>query len=482
MRHAGIIVAAGLFALSVGCSGVKTAPAQGAGQVGVTEVVPSQGPLAGNIPVEVHGSGFVSQNLLVTFGGTAMADAQVVDANTIRGTLPSHSQQGAVDVAVACANGQATLPSGFTYTNNTAAISITGINPPNGPVGGGTTVTITGTGFSGGATTVAFGSNNGTNVAVASDTQLSVVTPAGPAAGPVPVTVVNNNGTASLPNAFVYGSAPQGGTTTEHLAGISEIDVIRQTNGTPTTSGDAIYFNATDMVWPAPGSCALDLNQLPGVTGTLDAGANVQITMGSTTTTLPKDTSQGYVQYVMQNGPASNFVNGQMAGISAPGAAVAAFNVAQVAPAPAADYDAWLDPLGFQNFTSGGFWSGKSDLWVSWGEGGTAGQISSPVNHVQLFVIGQDASQALHFLQCDLRDGGDSGAFCVKGGGSGDICQTAGSTMTDFWNAIGGPQSGFGAATVVLYRGNRSTYDIGGGNQAALDVNIVKATSLIMSN
>src|SRR4051794_21542718 len=75
-----VIAVVGLAGLTA-CSGVKTDPATtGNGTVTVTEVVPASGPLAGNVPVEVHGTGFVSENLLVTFGGTAVADAVIVDA------------------------------------------------------------------------------------------------------------------------------------------------------------------------------------------------------------------------------------------------------------------------------------------------------------------------------------------------------------------------------------------------------------------
>ena len=481
MRIFGYAIAAvGLIGLS-GCSGVKTAPAQTTGSVTVTEVVPASGPLAGNIPLEIRGTGFVAGNLLVTFGGTAVADATVVNATTVHGTLPSRSSAGAVDVVVACAAGQATLPNGFTY-HDAAAMSITGVNPTNGPVAGGTTVTITGTGFQGGSTTVAFGSNNGTGVTVASDTQLSVVTPASAAAGPVSITVINNNGSASLPNSFVYGAVnTAGGTVTEHLGGVSEFDSRKDSNSAPTTEGHAFFFSAMDTVWPAPGSCALDLDQFPGLSTTLDAGANVQVSMGTRTSTIPKDTSTSYVSYSLVNGSAANFSIGSMAGIKAPGAAVAAFDRPTVVQAPGADYSAWLDPLGFSNFTGGGFWSGSSDLWVTWGEG-SQGTVNNPVNHVQIILVGMNlGTGAQHYLQCDVRDPSvdAQGGFCVRGGGSGDICQTPGATMKDFYTAIGGS---FNSATVALFRGNRSTYDIGGGTNAALDVNIMKTTSLIMSN
>lgn len=467
-------VVVGFGLVTAGCSGVKTGAATGpTGDLTLTEIVPAQGPLAGNVPVELHGTGFVAENLLVTFGGTAVGDAQLVDAQTIRGTLPPRSQAGAVDVVVASAAGQATLPQGFTY-HDVAAMSISGINPPNGPLAGGTTVTITGHGFQGGATTVVFGSANGTGVTVASDSSLSVLTPAGAAAGAVSVTIHNNNGTASLPSAFVYGTIDTtGGTVTEHLGGISEIDLVKSMNDAPTVSGSAAYFAPSDLAWPAPGTCALDVNFAPGVTATLDAGANVTVTMGSALSSLPKVSSGIGPQYRLSGAAATTFVLNTMTGVKAPGATVTAFDRPTVAVAPSSDYDAYLDPFGVSNFTGGGFWSGSSDLWVSW--------TGSPVNHVQLYVIASDiAGNPTHILQCDLRDGGDQGALCIRGGGSGDLCQTPGATMSDLWTAMGAP--GFGATTVALYRGNRSTYDIGGGTQAALDVNITKVTSLVMSN
>src|SRR5207249_10168028 len=124
----------GLALVSVGCSDVSTNPGTTGGQLTLTEVVPSAGPLAGNIPVEIRGTGFVAASLLVTFGGTAMTNASVVDANTIHGTLPPRSTAGTVSVTVACQAGQASLPNAFTYQASSAAISITGITPTSGPI------------------------------------------------------------------------------------------------------------------------------------------------------------------------------------------------------------------------------------------------------------------------------------------------------------------------------------------------------------
>jgi hypothetical protein len=344
---------------------------------------------------------------------------------------------------------------------------------------GGTTVTITGAGFSGGTTLVKFGANNGTGVTIVSDAQLSVLTPAAAGAGPVGVSITNDNGTAQLPNAFVYGDGgpgPGGDTVAENLGGIAEFDRMLINDDPPASAGQAFFFAASDVLYPQNNTCILDLDQFPNVTSTLDAGASVTLAQSATSLVLPKDTSTpNFPIYSQMAGPAASFTLGQMAGVSAPGAAgVAAFNQASVASEPSSDYQAWLDPLGFFSFTGGGIWNGQSDLWVTWETGWSA-------SHIQLYLVGQDLSGGTHILQCDVRNG-DTGGFCVKGGGTGDLCATPGATMTDFWNAIQGPTLGFGSANVFLYRGNRSTFALPSGANGAMDVNVVRASSLAMGN
>jgi hypothetical protein len=57
--------------------------------------------------------------------------------------------------------------------------TVTAVSPPSGQPSGSTLVTVTGTGFVNGSTTVAFGAGNpGTSVTWISATQLTVVSPA----------------------------------------------------------------------------------------------------------------------------------------------------------------------------------------------------------------------------------------------------------------------------------------------------------------
>ena len=71
--------------------------------------------------------------------------------------------------------------------------TVTGLSPTSGPAAGGTSVTITGTGFTG-ATAVNFGTTAAESFTVVDDTTIIAVSP--PATGAVNVTVVTPNGTS----------------------------------------------------------------------------------------------------------------------------------------------------------------------------------------------------------------------------------------------------------------------------------------------
>jgi hypothetical protein len=60
-----------------------------------------------------------------------------------------------------------------------AAPTVTAVSPDNGPTAGGTTVTVTGSGFVEGSTSVAFGTTPATAVTVTSDTTLTATSPPG---------------------------------------------------------------------------------------------------------------------------------------------------------------------------------------------------------------------------------------------------------------------------------------------------------------
>src|SRR5271166_2474538 len=93
----------------------------------------------------------------------------------------------------------------FTYV---AVPTVSGVSPNTGSTAGGTSVTITGTGFISGAT-VAFGATAATGVTVVSGTEITATSPAESAAT-VNVRVTTTGGTSATSSAddFTYTSVP----------------------------------------------------------------------------------------------------------------------------------------------------------------------------------------------------------------------------------------------------------------------------------
>jgi uncharacterized protein YkwD len=83
-------------------------------------------------------------------------------------------------------------------------VMVTGVSPGYGPTAGGTSVTVTGSHFTG-ATSVTFGGVAGTNLSVHSDTQITVTTPTGAnLQAPVVVTIPGGAPSASPKVFFAY--------------------------------------------------------------------------------------------------------------------------------------------------------------------------------------------------------------------------------------------------------------------------------------
>jgi hypothetical protein len=119
----------------------------------VTGMSPNQGPTAGGTTVTITGNGFLNATA-VTFGGVSASFT--VNSDTQITAFSPAEPAGTVDVQVTNANGTSTpvAPDRFTYQPIMPAV--TGLSTINGPASGGTTLTITGTGFLN-ATAVSFG-------------------------------------------------------------------------------------------------------------------------------------------------------------------------------------------------------------------------------------------------------------------------------------------------------------------------------------
>jgi len=84
-----------------------------------------------------------------------------------------------------------------------ATPTVTSVSPISGPIAGGTSVTITGTNFTG-ATAVTFGGTNATTFTVTNSTTITATSPAKIAGGAVIVAVTTPGGTANSPTNFTY--------------------------------------------------------------------------------------------------------------------------------------------------------------------------------------------------------------------------------------------------------------------------------------
>ena len=168
----------------------------------IGSVTPNAGPLAGNWPVTISGTGFAA-GATVTFGTNSATSVTFVNATTITARAPAGA--GIVNVTVTNPFSQAgSLINGFTYR---PAPTVTSVSPGSGRANSATFVSVSGTGFVPGAA-VAFGGGAATNVAFQSSTSLTAYTPA-LGAGSVAITVTNPEGQAgTLASGYTYLPVP----------------------------------------------------------------------------------------------------------------------------------------------------------------------------------------------------------------------------------------------------------------------------------
>ncbi|MBP2708543.1 IPT/TIG domain-containing protein [Microbispora sp. RL4-1S] len=211
----------------------------------VTGVTPNQGSSAGGTMISVTGTGFANASAVRLGGATALGLTVLSDTHITAVTPPG---AGTVNVTVTGSGGTSTQNVPFTYTTAPAPVVLSLI-PDQGPTAGGTTATLTGTGFTG-ATLVSFGPISAA-FTVVSATQITVTIPPRATTGPVLVTVTTPGG-VSYPVGYAYQPAapatppvlvevtPDQGP----LAGGTTVTLT----GTGFTGATAVRFDAT----PAP--------------------------------------------------------------------------------------------------------------------------------------------------------------------------------------------------------------------------------------
>ncbi|MFC1612004.1 IPT/TIG domain-containing protein, partial [Myxococcota bacterium] len=168
--------------------------------VTITSVTPTRGPSLGGNDVIIEGTGFVD-GTQVRFGTTDLVEAIIVHAHKAQVTAP-RLPKDVYAVTVSNHNGSDTLLAAYSTWD---PVRVENVLPFAGPIGGGTPISVYGTGFVD-PSNLTLGGQSLATTPNGEETELPAVTlPAVPSSeGAVDVTVDNENGSWTLPNAFVF--------------------------------------------------------------------------------------------------------------------------------------------------------------------------------------------------------------------------------------------------------------------------------------
>jgi IPT/TIG domain len=167
----------------------------------VTALSLTVGPALGGSSVTITGTGFTGATS-VDFGGAPAAQFSVSSSTSISATTPT---TGAGTVGVTVTNGgQTNLPDANDQFTFVAAPVVSGVNPNSGPISGGTSVMITGSGFTD-AQSVSFGGNLAA-FTVNGDSSITATSPGidGPDVQDVQVTTAGGPSAISSVDQFSY--------------------------------------------------------------------------------------------------------------------------------------------------------------------------------------------------------------------------------------------------------------------------------------
>ncbi|MEU8509246.1 IPT/TIG domain-containing protein [Streptomyces brevispora] len=205
----------------------------------ISTVNPTQGPTTGGTTVTLTGTGMTGSTA-VRFGSTNATSFTVSSATQIIAVSPPRAV-GAAAVTVVHPAGNSNSVT-FTYVVAQVPV-VTGVVPNSGPTSGDTSVTLTGTGFTG-AAAVTFAGVPATSFTVNSATQITAVTPAG-SAGAAVVTVTTPGGT-SAPDTFFFYAAPPVLNSANPAQGPTAGGVVVTLTGSNLLNASAVRFGSTN--------------------------------------------------------------------------------------------------------------------------------------------------------------------------------------------------------------------------------------------
>ena len=278
----------------------------------VTGISVSSGSISGSTTVTISGTQ-LSGATGVLFGSLPAASFVVNADGTVTAVSPTAST-GVVDVRVTTSSGTSapSAADAFTYLNPTPIVSSV-------TTGGGNTVTISGSYFTG-ATGVTLGTSAAASFTVVNDRTITAVIPAN-ATGSVDVTVTNTTGTSPISSSDRFtipasGNSGSGssGTSTPSTSGLPVIDGLSSAGGS-ATGGDAVtlfgtgFSSVTSVMFGAVAASSYQINSDNSITAIAPAQ-----TPGTVAVTLltPNGSSRaaGSNQFTFTSPSALPIVNG----------------------------------------------------------------------------------------------------------------------------------------------------------------------------
>ncbi|HET6874934.1 MAG TPA: IPT/TIG domain-containing protein [Acidimicrobiales bacterium] len=212
------------------------------------------------------------------------------------------------------------------------APTVSGISPSSGPAAGGTSVTITGTNFTG-ATSVSFGSVAAASFTVTSSTSATATAPAGSGTVDVHVTSAGGTSAANSADRYSYIAPPPAAPTVTSISPSSGSSV----GGTPVTISGTGFTGATAVTFGGTNATAFTVNSDTAITATAPSGSGAVdvrvVNSGGTSATSAAD----QFTYVTPPPPSGSSISpvGSLANSAGTG-------TSSVSVRPAAAGDAWL--------------------------------------------------------------------------------------------------------------------------------------------
>ncbi|MFD0617388.1 IPT/TIG domain-containing protein [Paenibacillus sp. GCM10027629] len=233
----------------------------------ITTLTPNSGPIDGGTVVYIDGANFV-QGLKVYFGDKEAVVNTFYSSDRIKVTVPSVTNEGAVDVKITNPDNQSTTAvAGYTYIKPAPLpVTITDISPNKGTVAGGELVIISGTNIQSKAI-IQFGNKPAVIDTYYSTSKVRVKAPGSDGyLGNVDVTIINpDGGTITKAQGYTYEAAmpeitlvtpnhgPMAGGTNVYVDGKNfDPDMKLTVNGVPVPV--STYYNNTRFKFISPSS------------------------------------------------------------------------------------------------------------------------------------------------------------------------------------------------------------------------------------